>query len=72
MDIEIEAKYPGVCACCGTAFTAGEKITQTTEFGGLGWALKSHVESPPVEAEPDICPKCFMAKSLNGTCMCEE
>ena len=57
-----DAQYSGTCKCgCNTHFLVGTPITYS--FVHEGYILPNH---PPKVGE--ICPTCFMAKSITGEC----
>ena len=61
------AQNYGLCNLCDGDIEPGDPITVTL----AGWA---HAVCPD-DAEPltgDVCPKCFLARSLAGECGCDE
>ena len=59
-----EARYEGTCSKCWEEIKPGQMIREERQ------GSYQHVVCPEPEPEPtpDVCPRCFMVKSVNGTC----
>lgn len=60
------ANFPGVCAECEQGFLIGDEI-ERLEWAP-GWV---HASCPPVK-QAEVCPRCFIEKSVSGACGCYE
>ena len=61
------AKYRGTCTECDGSIYPGEEV-EFTPSGKLAHAECSDDEKGWTS---EVCPKCFLRKSLTGECWCE-
>ncbi len=57
-----DSKYGGECGACGQGYPPGTPVL----FSRKGDLI--HARCPKPKATGEICPTCFTAKSLTGTC----
>ena len=66
MSRPFEAQFPGVCDACGERILPGDQVA----FGDVGIV---HCVCPaPPRRSHSVCPSCWMERSLDGSCLCEE
>jgi hypothetical protein len=62
------ARYPGTCANCPDGITPGDTLMYDEDD------MVIHVDcrhAPDVQGKvPEICTRCFLAKSTTGECGC--
>lgn len=61
----IIARWPGTCAACDYRWAEGDPIRHTDD----GYIHDDCREPEPVA---DVCPRCWLARSVSGTCGCDE
>ena len=63
--MSFRASYKGVCADCDEPIQVGQLIrTEGDEY--------VHVKCAPARKLGEVCPSCWLEKSVTGTCGCEE
>lgn len=66
MSSVFEARWPTDCAACGWRIVRGT----LAKYAGDEVVHAVCPESEPLRAVGEICPSCFIEKSVNGTCGC--
>lgn len=72
--MSIPARYPGLCPECGERWQPGDLIRGETSRDlrdkTVTWR---HAVCPEAveKMEGDVCPVCFLRRSLSGECGCE-
>lgn len=71
MSIPFTARYHGKCVTCGDPIRPGDRV----HFPEDGTSLE-HVEcdaaTAPETLTGDVCPKCWLTRSLSGECGCDQ
>jgi len=66
------ARHPGKCSACGDLFPEGTAIRRDQS----GRCRHANCDDPDAPAEPivarDVCPNCWLERSVTGACGCEE
>jgi hypothetical protein len=63
------ARYPGHCANCPEAITVGDTLTYDED--DVVVHVECRTSHDPAGKAPEICPRCFIAKSQSGACACD-
>lgn len=68
----IQARYSGTCPECGDRWQPGDLIRAEAAQPGESPTWQHAVCPESVESlEGDVCPRCFLRRSLTGECGCE-
>ena len=70
--MSIPARYSGTCPECGERWQPGDLIrSDATQPGEL--PVWQHAVCPEAveKLEGDVCPRCFLRRSLSGDCGCD-
>lgn len=67
MSRPFEAQYPGTCEECGERFDKGTTIRVVATGAAVHDVCPDDVPLPTSE----ICPRCFIEKSVTGACGCD-
>ena len=65
-----EARYPGRCANCDDGISVGETLVYD-EDDQVIHADCIDRSNDRLHKPPEICPRCFLAKSTTGACGCD-
>lgn len=65
----IAARWPGKCPACGDRWEVGAQIKPTED----GDWIHETCDEPrrPVVVETETCTRCWLKKSLDGSCGCD-
>ena len=67
------ARFGGKCSACGEAIHPGDVIRYPDAHDGTGF---EHVDCAAIiSPEPmtgDVCPECWLTRSLSGECGCDQ
>lgn len=70
MSRKFEARYPGRCPApaCGQAIEVGDDLIMDDEQA----VHFDCAAAPPAAGKPrEVCPRCFIERSVNGECGCD-
>lgn len=70
MSRPFEAQFPGVCDACGERILPGQMAVYTD--AGLVHDGDCPRPYPSTRRSGLVCPFCWMERSLDGSCLCEE
>ena len=61
----MKAEFAGRCLTCEQKIRVGDEIARVDGQ----WV---HLECPPEPPVGEVCTRCWIEKSLDGSCLCEE